>query len=110
MYVYMYHKGAELEKIHLNFLKNILGVKKTTSNCLTYFECGRLPLRIIRIIRMFKFWFRLLCTDNCILKHSYQWFVDHVNETNARYTNWANFIKIQLCDFGYLNYGIIKKI
>ena len=22
------HKGAELEKIHLNFLKNILGVKK----------------------------------------------------------------------------------
>ena len=94
------HKGAELEKIHLNFLKNILGVKKTTSNCLTYFECGRLPLRIIRIIRVFKFWFRLLCTDSCILKHSYQWFVDHVNETNARYTNWANFIKIQLCELG----------
>ena len=63
------HKGAELEKIHLNFL--------------------------------FKFWFRLLFTDNCILKHSYQWFVDHVNEYKL-----GKFYK----NLGHLNYGVIKKI
>ena len=94
------HKGTEVEKVHLNFLKNILGVKRTTSNCLVYFECGRLPLRIVRIIRIFKFWFRLLFSDNCILKNCYVWLAEHVDDNISRCTNWAKFIKNELCELG----------
>ena len=35
------------------------------------FETGRMPLYIKRIIRMFKYWFKLLQTSNCALKAVY---------------------------------------
>ena len=50
--------NKELEQFHLSFMKRILGVKKSTNNCLIYAETGRYPLYICIYIRIVKYWFK----------------------------------------------------
>lgn len=45
--VYAMHKGKFLEQVHLDFCKNVLGVKSSTTNAMIYIELGRLPLQVI---------------------------------------------------------------
>ena len=53
--VWGYHKADDVEKAHIN-----------------YVELGRFPMHIERYCRMLKYWLKLLCTDNCILKCLYE--------------------------------------
>ena len=41
-------------------MQKLLGVRKTTSNMMVYFELGRLPLQIIRKIKIVKYWLKLI--------------------------------------------------
>ena len=65
------HKAHDVEKVHLDFCKNILGVTRRTNDVMVYIETGRIPLRFVRLIRMFKFWFKLFASENCILREIY---------------------------------------
>ena len=38
-------KGVNIEKLHLDFCKRLLGVKKSTCNIMVYCELGQLPLK-----------------------------------------------------------------
>jgi len=67
--VWGYHKGDNIEKVHLDFCKRLLCVKKSTCNIMIYAELGRHPLRYIRIYNMIKYRCKLLSTNNCILSH-----------------------------------------
>lgn len=58
------HKGEDIEKVHLNFLKLTLKARKSTVNYMVYFELGRFPMYIERYCRMMKYWFKILNTDN----------------------------------------------
>jgi hypothetical protein len=40
--LWVFYKSADVEEVHLNFCKNVLGVGKKTSNNMVYFELGRL--------------------------------------------------------------------
>ena len=53
-----------IEKIHLDFLKSILKLKKSTLNVMVYGEFGRYPLEIMIKIRMVKYWCKLLNGKN----------------------------------------------
>ena len=66
--IWGYHKGPDIETLHLSFLKKILKVKKCTVNFMVYFELGRLPLYINRYVRMISYWLKLLSTENCIFE------------------------------------------
>jgi hypothetical protein len=47
----------QLEKLHLQFCRNILGVRTTTPNFMTYGELGRTPIDILCIkLRIVNFW------------------------------------------------------
>ncbi|XP_033746730.1 uncharacterized protein LOC117331881 [Pecten maximus] len=70
--IWGFHKGSDIEKLHINFCKRLLGVRKSTPNMMVYFELGRYPLYITRKLRIFKYWFKLLNTENCILKSCYE--------------------------------------
>ena len=63
--------GVDIETLHLSFFKRVLNVRKSTSNYMVYFELGRFPLYINRYYRMLKYWFKILKTENCILKNCY---------------------------------------
>ena len=88
-----FYKSAEVEKVHLNFCKNILGVGKKTSNNMVYFELERLPLTVKMKLRIFKYWIKLKTTENCILKTCYENLV-------ARNDRWILQIKSELSSLG----------
>ena len=49
-----------IEKLHLQFCKLVLQVKKSTPNCMVYGELGRQPIDVIVKGRMLAYWARLL--------------------------------------------------
>ena len=38
--------GKDIEKMHINIIKTVLGVKSSTNTCLLYAETGRFPLYV----------------------------------------------------------------
>ena len=48
--IWGFHKADDVEKVHVRFLKQILGVRLQTSNLAVYGELGRFPLSILRKI------------------------------------------------------------
>ena len=49
---------------------------------------------------MFKFWFKLLQTENCILRAAYGWSYCICENEKQNYQSWAKFIKDQLYNLG----------
>ena len=58
--VWGFHSAPEIERIHLTFCKNILGVKKTTQNDFVYGLLGRHPLQIDRYCKIMKYWLKIV--------------------------------------------------
>ena len=69
--IWGFHKGPDIEKIHLLFCKRALGIKKTSNSNMIYNELGRLPMFVRRKLRIFKYWLKIRYTDNCIIKSCY---------------------------------------
>jgi hypothetical protein len=95
--IWGFHKAPDVEKVHSRFCKNVLKVKKSTCNDLLYCELGRLPLAVIRKLKIIKYWMKLRQTDNCILKECLkQMLLDNddwiVNIKNVLYTMGLGFI------------------
>ena len=97
--VWGFTKSKDLERIHLKFCKRILGVKLSTSNAGVYGELGRFPLYINRYTSIIKYWLKLNCTDNIILKTIYQRMLCEL-ENGAN--NWAGNVKYILSKYGFL--------
>jgi exonuclease III len=96
--IWGFHKGTNIERVHLDYCKTLLGVKKTTCNVMVYTELGRYPLRYIRIYRMIKYWCKLLNTNNCILRACYDTLYA---DAQRNVKNWAYNIKTELTDLGF---------
>ena len=60
-----------IERIHLKFCKCILQVRTCTSTMAVYGELGRFPIYILRYHKIIKYWFKVLQTENIILKNVY---------------------------------------
>ena len=59
--IWGYENTKQLEKLHLQFCRNILGVRTTTPNFMTYRELGKTPIDILCIkLRIVNFWNRLV--------------------------------------------------
>ena len=51
---------CSLQRYHTSILKRCLGVKMQTSNLLTLFECGKYPLQVHWLVRVVKYWNKLV--------------------------------------------------
>ena len=92
--IWGFHSAPDLEKVHLDFCKSILGVKRSTPNPMVYCELGRLPLICYRKLRIIKYWLKLKNTKNCILKSSFE-YLCHEFHTKSNCKNWiANVFNI----------------
>ena len=59
--IWGYENTKQLEKLHLQFCRNILGVRTTTPNFMTYGELGTTAIDILCIkLRIVNFWNRLI--------------------------------------------------
>ena len=90
-----------IEKLHLKYLKHILGVKMSTPTCMVLGETGRFPVNITIKTRMISFWSKLiLCEKNKLSVAMYRMlYSKHVN--NITMSKWLTSIKQTLDNCGY---------
>lgn len=94
------HKANDIDKVFMKFYKRLLGVKSNCNNAMVYIELGCLPLRSVRIIRIVKYWFKLLGTTNCILKSCHVNLTIDCTKAKRSCSNWAAFIRSELYSIG----------
>jgi hypothetical protein len=90
-----------IERVHLKFCKEILGVKSQTQNEFIYGELGRIPMRKQRIIIMIRYWLRVLkCKDTKYTKVAYNMLLKDSQELPNK-INWAIIVKNILENTGF---------
>ena len=58
--IWGFHNAPDIERVHIKFLKQILGVRSQTSNIAVYGELGRLPFSVMRRIPIIKYEFKIM--------------------------------------------------
>ena len=98
--IWSFSKSQDAERIHLKFLKQILGVRKQTCNLAVYGELGRVPLSVLHKTRVLKYWFKILSTPQSLIYKVYnQQVVDVNNGSNDN--SWALNLKRLLDSLGF---------
>ena len=101
------------ERIHLQFCKKLLGVKKSTQNDFVYGELGRASLKNDIFIMIFNYWFKILESEPIkYIKYAYNLMLTSV-ENKPDCVNWASMLRDLLSNLGFyevwLNQGIKNK-
>lgn len=94
--VWGFHSALDVERIHLKFLKQILGVRSQTCSNAVYGETGRMPLSVIRKVRIFRFWFKIMKKPNSLIYKTLQ---DQINDKYK--DSWASKVKQLLNELGF---------
>jgi hypothetical protein len=97
------HPASDIELVHTRFLRNILGVKKSTNLAALYGELGRVPMFVMRKYNMIKYWNKLITLDNdSIVKKVYNNLkLDDQNNLTYKNRNWVSQIKQILNEHGF---------
>ena len=61
-------KSGDVEKVHINFCRKVLGVGQKAVINFMHCELGRVPLSVKMKLRVFTYWLKLSRSDNCVLK------------------------------------------
>ena len=95
-----------IEKIHTDFLKHILNVKKSTPHCMLYGDLGRFPLSILIKKRIIGFWYRLINNDYNLSSLLYKIVVNDYY-VNSNVYSWLNCVKdiFNECGLSYIWYN-----
>ena len=99
--VWGFTQANVIERVHLQFCKRLLGVKKTTQNDFVYGELGRTTCIIKRYVSIIKYWFKILYSGNTkYIKLVYNMMLVDL-ESNPTITNWASLIRHLLLSMGF---------
>jgi len=80
-----------IERVQTKACKFFLGVNSSTPNCAALGECGRSSLHTRQLIRLIKYWLRILrLPENRYPKIAYKML--HRLDENGK-TNWASAVK-----------------
>ena len=95
-----------IDKIHIKFCKNLLGVRAKTPNYAVYGELGRFPLSVIAKERSVKYWLKILSNRNSIMFKIFFSQIEaidiHAQPSRFRHKRyWAEGIKCLLDDLGF---------
>ena len=97
--IWGFTKSKELERIHLKFCKMVLGVKQSTCNAAVYGELGRYRLYINRYVLMIKYFFKVIKSENILIKTIYK---TMLNDMSFGKANWLSRVKSLLEENGFL--------
>ena len=86
-----------LNEIFVDF-ERYTDFKPNTCNATVYGDLGRYPLYVNRYIRMLNYWFKLVSTENIILKKVYE---QSLNNCSKGHRNWVYHIKLMLENHGF---------
>ena len=97
------HKVPDIERVHHNFLKRILGVKRSTLNMMVYRELDRYPLHINRCVRQVRYWVKVRNSNNCIMQSVYNLLLSECDLMPKNKYNCLREIKSILSSVGMNN-------
>ena len=66
--VWGFHGAPDIERLHKQFCRSILGVKKSTNLAALYSELGRKPLIVLRKLRILKYWRKVIESGDSLIK------------------------------------------
>ena len=90
-----------MDRMYLGFLKYLACVRKSVSTAFIYNEFGVYPLKLLRQVRLVKFWFKILnMNDTNPVKVVYNLLLRD-SEQNNNVKNWVTLSKEMLESNGY---------
>lgn len=101
--VISFEKMHLIEKIHLDFLKGILKMKKSTPHIMVYGEFGRFPLEIAAKVRMIKYWSKTLTGSDTKISRKLYNVLLNLHKNNIYSSKWILCVENILQTVG-LNY------
>ena len=100
--VWGFHGAPDIERIHSQFCRYLLGVKKSTNIAALHTELGRLPMIISRKLRILRYWFKIINTENVVVREIYNMLLqDATNGNTYNGSNWAYQVKSMLENLGF---------
>ena len=108
--VWGFVQANAIERVHLQFCKRLLGVKKTTQNDFVYGELGRSNMITKRYLIILKYWFKVLMSpNNKYINLVYRLMLNDM-ELRPNTVNWAALVRHLLLSLGFyevwLNQGV----
>ena len=99
--VWGFCQANAVERVHMQFCKKLLGVKKTTQNDFIYGELGRENYATKRFFIIIKYWFKILQTpENKYIKIIYNLMIRDIEELPNK-ANWASLLRNLLASLGF---------
>ena len=96
-------QAKSIERVHLQYCKKLLGVRKTTQNDFVYGELGRTTFITKRYFIILKYWFMILATDeNEYIKMVYKLMLSDLDRFPNK-VNWASLVRNLLMSLGFNN-------
>ena len=108
--VWGFIQANAIERVHIQFCKRLLGVKKMTQNDFIYGELGRTNCITKRYILIIKYWFKILDVKRTkYIKIVYNMMLHDMDQA-ANSVNWASLVRHLLLSLGFyevwLNQGV----
>ena len=91
----------QVERVHVQFCKNILKLRQSTATYFVYGELGRYPLFCKRYIRVIKYWLKIVMQNSKPLVSEAYKMLYNATETDNRVNNWASQVKNLLNTLGF---------
>ena len=94
-------KGKQIERVHMQFCKTLLGVKTSTQNNFIYGELGRINYQTRRYFIIIKYWLKVIQkADNKYVNVIYKLMLRDI-DSNARIINWVSLVRHLLYRLGF---------
>ena len=108
--VWGFHSADAVERVHLNFCKKVLKLKKTTTSNSVYGELGRFPLQLQKYFRILNYWLKIVChKGNPLLCKIYDSLYERLNE-DENIINWASLTRNLLFKLGFADVWMAKGV
>ena len=99
--IWAFMPAVQVERVHLQFCKALLGVKRSCQNDFIYGELGRINYRTHRSFIAIKYWLKILQTNdrkyNVII---YKMLLNDI-ERFPQKVNWASLVRNELNNLGF---------
>lgn len=102
--VWGYGNLNNLEIFYRKFLKRVLGLNKSTPNCMVYGESGKYPIANIVYRRMISFWIKVSEGKTSKLSSIFYRLIYKLHINNLYHSPWLMKIKTLLCNSGNPRY------
>ena len=101
--IWGFGKNGIIEKLHLQFCRNVLKVRTSTPCYMIYGELGRVPLDCRLKLNMVMFWNRLVQCENKLSNTLYKLMLRLSEHENVQF-KWLNLVKCILDETGFSEY------